>query len=141
MTPAKNVELLDTMYQCWRSVDLPGVLQCMSETCVYRDMALGESWTGHREITTFVERVWAGLAGFDVRYTHRFATDKDGAGAWTIRGRASGTLAGFTVSDAPVTFSGLSMYRFDAGKLTSVVDCWDFDELRRELQRHSAAAT
>lgn len=136
-----NAAILDRMYACWRAVDLRGLLECMAPDCVYEDMAMRESWRGHVEIEQFAQRVWSGLAGFDVRFSRRFATDTDGAGAWTIRGRATGTIAGFTVADAPVKFSGLSLYGFRDGRITSVVDCWDFDELRRELERAAAGGS
>ena len=130
---ANNEKLLDDMYVAWRDHDVDRLVGYYSEDCVYEDMAMGVVNRGRDGVRGFAEEVLKTMPDFSVTYESRFANDTEGAGQWVITATWKGEFEGVDCTGKKIRFTGLSLYRFRDGKISSAKDCWDYSVMMKQF--------
>ena len=129
----ESAEILDDLYQRWRTQDIEGLCALFTDDCIYEDMATRVVHRGKQELAQFVSGVYSGMPDFNVVFRRRFAAGCHGAGEWTITATWRGLYEGVDVTGKPVRFEGLSFYEFRDGRIARNVDCWDPTVLMEQL--------
>ncbi len=78
-TSQQHEMLLDSLYAAWRAKDVNGILACLTDDCVYEDLAMRVVNRGHEAVAKFVHEVYETMPDFHVEHSLRFATETTAA--------------------------------------------------------------
>lgn len=129
MENAANVQVLQDIYTAWNTKDQAKLLSCMTEDCVYEDMAMAAVMHGHEGVGAFMTEVYKTMPDFHVEYLKVFASDHHAAGQWLIKATWNGEYEGVDCTGKRIEFTGISYYHFKDGKVARTQDCWDSTQM------------
>lgn len=125
--------IFDQLEQAWSDKDIDALVSLFTPDCIYEDMALGARHTGHAGVREFAEGVFQTMPDFTLKFPVRLVTPERGSSHWIISAHWNGPFEGIDRTGHPVTFTGLSSYRFRDGKIAHNIDCWDYVAMIRNF--------
>jgi len=85
----------------------------------------GRSVTGPKAFSDFHDQLLTAFSDLSLKILHVVGDDTQAAVHWQVTGTHSGPFANLTVTNVPVSFTGMSFLTIQNGKITEGWDCWD----------------
>jgi steroid delta-isomerase-like uncharacterized protein len=109
----------------WSAHDVDGLLALFTDDASYRDLAIGHSFHGRKEIEDFVRGTFVTFPDFRVEILHAVGDEVTVAGEWEMSGTFSGPSFGQPPTGKRFRVPGCSVEHLRGGRIALHTDYWN----------------
>lgn len=129
-----NIALIRALQASWSDPDPESFVRLFAPDGRFEDVPYAIRLHGHDELRAHARRMKKHNNGLRVEILTCDATAKTGVAEWRLSHIYAGNFDGVDCTGIPIEIRGLSIYEFDAGRITRATDYWDYMEIVRAVK-------